>query len=65
MPWVRAALRGQTIYARADEAGALVATNGVVEIRYKPKDGRRYQARANNLTIVDGMVLPDDTCGPA
>jgi ribonuclease HI len=65
VPWVRASLRGQTVYARADEAGALAVENGVVEIRYKPKDGRRYQARAGNLAIVDGKVLPDDTCGPA
>lgn len=65
MPWVRAILRGQKIYARADEKGALVAESGRVEIRYKPNDGRRYQARADNLEIVEGAPLPDDTCGPA
>ncbi|WP_437327828.1 ribonuclease HI [Sorangium sp. So ce381] len=66
MPWVRASLRGQTVYARADAAGAFVAEEGGgVEIRYKPHDGRRYKARAENLTVVDPKVLPDDTCGPA
>src|SRR4051812_32432038 len=65
MPWVRALLREQKIYARADEKGALVADNGRVEIRYKPNDGRRYEARAANLTIVDATPLPDSTCGEA
>jgi ribonuclease HI len=65
MPWVRAILRGQKIYARADAAGALVADNGRVEIRYKPNDGRRYEARAGNLEVVDATPLPDSTCGEA
>ncbi|WP_437578631.1 ribonuclease HI [Sorangium sp. So ce887] len=66
MPWVRASLRGQSVYARADAAGALVAEEGGgVEIRYKPHDGRKYKARPENLTIADPKVLPDDTCGPA
>ncbi|MEP7123172.1 MAG: ribonuclease H [Byssovorax sp.] len=65
MPWVRALLREQKIYARADAEGALVADNGRVEIRYKPHDGRRYEARAANLTIVDATPLPDSTCGEA
>ena len=65
VPWVRAILRGQKIYARADEKGALVADNGRVEIRYKPNDGRMYQARADNLEIADPTPLPDETCGAA
>ena len=65
MPWVKARLRGQIIYARADANGALAAEGGRVEIRYKPNDGRLYQARADNLEVVDGKPLPDDTCGPA
>ncbi len=65
MPWVRAILRGQKIYARADAAGALLPEGGRVEVRYKPNDGRRYQARADNLEVVDATPLPDDTCGPA
>ncbi|MGK4007133.1 ribonuclease H [Sorangium sp. So ce1036] len=65
MPWVRALLRGQTVYARVDAAGSLAVEEGGVEIRYKPHDGRRYKARPDNLTIADPKVLPDDTCGPA
>lgn len=65
MPWVRAILRGQKVYARADASGALVAEGGRVEIRYKPSDGRLYQARADNLEIADPTPLPDDTCAPA
>jgi len=65
VPWVRALLRGQKIYARASEQGALQAVNGRVEIRYKPSDGRRYDARAENLDVVPGEVLPDETCAAA
>lgn len=65
MPWVRALLRGQKVFARADESGRLVADNGRVEVRYKPNDGRKYGAREDNLTVVAGDVLPEETCGPA
>jgi ribonuclease HI len=65
VPWVRALLRGQKVYARADATGALQAEGGKVEIRYKPHDGRRYDARAANLSGVEGPPLPDETCGPA
>jgi ribonuclease HI len=62
---VRASLRGQVVWARADATGALSESGGKVEIRYKPNDGRRYDALAKNLTIVDPKPLPDETCGPA
>ncbi|MDC0742385.1 ribonuclease HI [Polyangium mundeleinium] len=65
MPWVRALLRGQKVYAKADEAGRLVSDGGRVEIRYKPNDGRKYGAREDNLKVVPGEVLPDDACGEA
>lgn len=65
MPWVQAVLRGTKVYARVDAGGSFVAENGRVEIRYKPNDGRRYGARADNLTAVSGEILPDETCGPA
>ncbi|MEQ9320915.1 MAG: ribonuclease H [Polyangiaceae bacterium] len=65
MPWVRAKLRGQLIYARADAGGNLVAEGGRVEIRYKPNDGRMYRAAPGNLKVEPGEVLPDDACGPA
>lgn len=54
------------MFARADEGGQLRAEKGRVEIRYKPNDGRRYEASAANLSVVPGeAVLPDDACGPA
>ncbi|MDC3957209.1 ribonuclease HI [Polyangium jinanense] len=65
MPWVRALLRGQKVYAKADEAGRLVSDGGRVEVRYKPNDGRKYGAREDNLKVVPGELLPDDACGPA
>jgi ribonuclease HI len=65
VPWVKALLRGQKVHARADDAGRLEAEAGLVEVRYSPKDGRRYSARAQNLEVFDATPLPDDTCGPA
>jgi len=65
VPWVHAFLRGSKVYARADERGALLVEGGRVEVRYKANDGRKYGARADNLTVVNGELLPDDTCGPA
>jgi ribonuclease HI len=53
------------VLARADEHGAFAREGGRVEIRYKPRDGRRYAASAENLTVIPGPVLPEDTCGPA
>ncbi|MEZ4295867.1 MAG: ribonuclease H [Polyangiaceae bacterium] len=65
MPWVQANLRGNKVYARVDAGGAFVVEGGRVEIRYKPNDGRKYGARADNLSVVSGEILPDETCGPA
>jgi ribonuclease HI len=65
VPWVIATLRGQKVYARADAAGSLLVEGGRVEVRYKPNDGRRYDARADNLVIQPGEVLPEETCGAA
>jgi ribonuclease HI len=66
MPWVRAQLRGQLVYARAHASGELSAEGGLVEVRYKPNDGRAYRAAERNLTVVTPVaVLPEDTCGPA
>ena len=64
MAWVRAVLRGQRVYARADDSGALQAQGGRVEIRYNAGDGRAYRARADNLQVVDKTPLPDHTCVP-
>jgi ribonuclease HI len=66
MPWVRAVLRGKTLYARADAVGGLAADGkGLVEVRYNKNDGRAYTARAANLVVSDATPLPDDTCGPS
>jgi ribonuclease HI len=53
------------VFARADAGGALHVVNGRVEVRYKANDGRRYEARKDNLEVVDPTPLPDETCGPA
>jgi ribonuclease HI len=65
MPWVRATLRGQRIYARAQADGSLQANGGKVEIRYKPNDGRAYHALPKNLEELSAELLPDDTCATA
>jgi ribonuclease HI len=65
MPWVRAKLRGQVVFARATSSGALASEGGRVEIRYNKNDGRLYRAGERNLEIEDGEVFPDDVCGPA
>jgi ribonuclease HI len=66
MPWVRATLRGQKVIARANADGSFDAPGGRVEVRYKPNDGRAYQAAERNLERIPGEpVLPDETCAPA
>ncbi len=65
MPWVPALLRGQKVLARAKEDGSFASQGGRVEIRYKPNDGRAYQAGERNLERIAGeAVLPDDACAP-
>ena len=49
--------------ARVKEDGTFAAEGGRVEIRYKPNDGRAYQAGVRNLELVAGEpLLPDDAC---
>jgi hypothetical protein len=65
VPWAKAVLRGQRVLARVKEDGTFAAEGGRVEIRYKPNDGRAYQAGARNLELVAGEpLLPDDACVP-
>ena len=65
VPWAKAVLRGQQVLARVKEDGTFAAEGGRVEIRYKPNDGRAYQAGARNLELVAGeALLPDDACVP-
>lgn len=66
VPWARALLRGQKVLAKAKADGSFEAVGGRVEVRYKPNDGRAYQAAARNLELVPGeALLPDDACAPA
>jgi ribonuclease HI len=66
MPWIKATLRGQTVFARASASGTLLpGADGRVEVRYKPMDGKAYFAGQKNLEPIAGQVLPDETCGPA
>ena len=66
VPWARALLRGQKVLAKARPDGAFDAVGGRVEVRYKPNDGRAYQAAARNLELIAGeALLPDDACAPA
>jgi ribonuclease HI len=66
VPWARALLRGQKVLAKARDDGSFDAVGGRVEVRYKPNDGRAYQAAARNLELIPGeALLPDDACAPA
>lgn len=66
VPWARALLRGQKVLAKARPDGSFDAVGGRVEVRYKPNDGRAYQAAARNLERIDGeALLPEDACAPA
>ena len=66
VPWARALLRGQKVLAKAHADGSFDAVGGRVEVRYKPNDGRAYQAAARNLEAIAGEpLLPDDACAPA
>lgn len=59
-------LRGDRILARCDEGGELVVNGGKVEIRYRPQDGKAYQAALRNLEAdADVTILPDVHCGAA
>lgn len=63
MPWIPAKLRDQKVFARCTDDGKLVAQGGRVEIRYKPTDGRAYQAALANLEVREGeAVLPEEHC---
>jgi ribonuclease HI len=63
MPWVEATLRGQKVLARTKSDGALDASGGRVEIRYRPGDTKAYRAALANLVISPGArVHLDDAC---
>jgi ribonuclease HI len=66
MPWIEAMLRGARVLARVRDDGSFAVEGGRVEVRYRPNDGRAYQAATRNLVVVPGApLLPDGACGPA
>lgn len=63
MAWVKATLHGQNVYAKAKPDGSLLVEKGRVGVCYKPRDGRLYLARAQNVIVTDPTPLPDEFCG--
>jgi ribonuclease HI len=65
MPWVRALLHGQVVYARAKPDGSLQVQGGRVEVCYSLNASRLYQARATNVARDENApLLSDDACAP-
>ena len=65
MPWVRALLHGEVVYARAKPDGSLQLQGDRVEVCYSPNASRLYKARVSNLVKEnDAPVLPDEACTP-
>jgi ribonuclease HI len=65
MPWVRALLHGQLVFARAKPDGSLLAQGNRVEVCYSPNASRLYKARSTNLVREEPVnVLPDEACAP-
>jgi ribonuclease HI len=63
MPWKKMRLRGDDVFARVDDSGALVADSGRVEIRYRAGASKPYRASARNLEPAsDTTVFPDAHC---
>src|SRR5690606_14747848 len=65
MPFRRVKLRGQDVWARCREDGALASNGGRVEIRYKEGDGKAYFASDRNLEPLEGPVRRDEDFGEA
>jgi ribonuclease HI len=65
MPWVRALLHGQVVYARAKPDGTLQVQGNRVEVCYSPNASRLYNARATNVVKEENSaILPDEACTP-
>jgi ribonuclease HI len=65
MPWVRALLHGQLVYARAKPDGSLLVQGNRVDVCYSPNASRLYKARSTNLVREEPpTVLPDEACAP-
>jgi ribonuclease HI len=65
MPWVRASLHGQVVYARANADGTLLTRGNRIEVCYSPNASRLYTARASNVVKQEqSPILPDEACTP-
>jgi ribonuclease HI len=65
MPWVRALLHGQPVFARAKQDGTLLVESNRVEVCYSLNASRFYRARASNVQKQDdSAILPDEACVP-
>jgi ribonuclease HI len=66
MPWVRAQLHGQAVYARAKLDGTLLIEGNRIEVCYSLHANRFYKARATNVQKQDdASILPDEACVPS
>jgi ribonuclease HI len=65
MPWVRALLHGQVVYARANADGTLLIQGNRIEVCYSPNASRLYTARASNVAKQEqSPILADEACTP-
>jgi ribonuclease HI len=65
MPWVRALLHGQAVYARAKLDGSLLIEGNRIEVCYSLHASKFYKARASNVQKQDDpAILPDEACVP-
>jgi ribonuclease HI len=65
MPWRLMDLRGQRVFARANESGELIDEGGRVEIRYKQGLSKSYRAARSNLAPLGSgqtELFPDGHC---
>jgi len=65
MPWVRAQLHGQVVFARANPDGSLLIQGNRVEVCYSLNASRLYKARASNVAKTSSTsIFPDDARSP-
>ncbi len=61
MGWERFRFKQGKVWARVDESGDPVVEGGLVEIKYRPGDGRSYRASASKLRPADSAPDPIPT----
>ncbi len=60
MGWERFRFKKGKVWARVDDSGEPVVDGGLVEIKYRPGDGRSYRAAASKLLPMDSDATADD-----